>query len=538
MNYLSAGKVTADLIVINARIYTVDRSFSVANAIAVKDGKILATGSSSFISSNYESGQTIDARGYFIYPGFIDAHCHFVEYGQGLNECNLAGTKSWDEAIQRLQDFAKEHPEGWLIGRGWDQNDWPDKSFPVNDSLNVLFGNRPVWLSRIDGHAAIANQNALNISKIYSGIKIEGGEVITRNNIPTGVLIDNAMSLVQKNIPSPSNMDLSSYMLDAQQKCFEAGLTGVHDCGLNFEHVLIIDSLQHAKKLMMKVNVMLSDKKENYEWAFRHGKIKTGLLNVMSFKLYADGALGSRGACLLKPYEDEPGHYGFLLSKKSYYDSILHVIKEKGWQACTHAIGDSANRLMLKLYSVIIQRQDNNRWRIEHAQVINENDFLYFGKFGIIPSVQPTHATSDMYWASERLGKNRIKTAYAYRQLLQQNGWLPLGTDFPVEDISPIKTFYAAVARKDAKGYPENGYQIENALTREQAIKGMTIWAAMAAFEEKEKGSLEKGKSADFVILDQDLLTIPEDKIPATRVLATVSSGIMVYKGEKITVLH
>jgi predicted amidohydrolase YtcJ len=528
----NAQKSIADLIVVNATIYTVDNTFSTAEAMAIKDGKILATGTGSFITSKYESKETIDAKRYFIYPGFIDAHCHFVDYGKGLNECNLAGTGSWAEVVQRLQEFAKNHPEGWIIGRGWDQNDWAYKAFPSNDTLNILFNNRPVWLTRIDGHAAIGNNNALKISGIQVPVDIPGGEVLTRNNIPTGIFIDNAMALVEKNIPLPSNKDLTRYMMDAQEKCFAVGLTGVHDCGLDFSQVLIMDSLQKAKQLFMRVNAMLSDKKENYDWAFSHGKIKTDHLNVRSFKLYADGALGSRGACLLKPYDDMPGHYGFLLSKISYYDSILPIIKRNGWQACAHAIGDSANRLMLKLYTKVIQRQPDLRWRIEHAQVINEKDFDLFGKSGIIPSVQPTHATSDMYWATDRLGEKRVKGAYAYRQLLLQNGWIPLGTDFPVEDISPIKTFYAAVARKDEKGFPPNGYQVENALNREQALSGMTIWAARAAFEEREKGSLEKGKFADFIILSQDLMKVKENKIPGTKVLATFSSGVQVYKGD------
>jgi predicted amidohydrolase YtcJ len=528
----NAQNPLADLIVVHATIYTVDHSFSTAQAMVIKDGKILATGSDKFITSNYKSRKTLDARGNFIYPGFIDAHCHFVEYGMGLNECDLSGTESWAEVIQRLKEFSKDHPEGWLIGRGWDQNDWNNKSFPSNDTLNILFSNRPVWLTRIDGHAAIGNNNALKISGINGPVQIAGGEVLTRNNIPTGIFIDNARALVENNLPAPSNKDLTRYMLDAQQKCFAAGLTSVHDCGLDYSQVLVMDSLQKAKQLLMRVNAMLSDKKENYDWAFSHGKIKTDHLNVRSFKLYADGALGSRGACLLKPYNDYPNHFGFLLSKISYYDSILPVIQKMGWQVCTHAIGDSANRLMLKLYSKVIQRQTDHRWRIEHAQVINEKDFDLFGKSGIIPSVQPTHATSDMYWAKDRLGEKRVKGAYAYRQLLLQNGWIPLGTDFPVEDISPIKTFYAAVARKDIKGWPSKGFQPENALNREQALRGMTLWAAKAAFEEKEKGSLEKGKFADFIILNQDLMKVDENKILDTKVLATFSSGINVYKGE------
>ena len=251
---------------------------------------------------------------------------------------------------------------------------------------------------------------------------------------------------------------------------------------------------------------------------------------MRSFKVYADGALGSRGACLLQPYSDKPGWSGFLLSSQQHFDSVANILSQKDFQMCTHAIGDSGNRTMLMIYARYLKGKNDSRWRIEHAQVINENDFKLFGENNIIPSVQPTHATSDMYWAADRLGKERVKGAYAYKQLLEQNGWIPLGTDFPVEDISPFKTFYAAVVRRDAKGWPADGYQKENALTREEAMRGMTIWAAKANFEENEKGSLEKGKFADFVILDQDMMKAGEKDLPNTKVLKTFLSGEKVFE--------
>jgi hypothetical protein len=254
---------------------------------------------------------------------------------------------------------------------------------------------------------------------------------------------------------------------------------------------------------------------------------------VRAFKVYADGALGSRGACLLQPYQDKPGWSGFLLSSQQHFDSVAAILFQKGFQMCTHAIGDSGNRTMLNIYAKYLKGHNDLRWRIEHAQVINENDFKMFGDFNIIPSVQPTHATSDMYWATSRLGDIRVKGAYAYKQLMRQNGWIPLGTDFPVEDISPVKTFYAAVVRKDAKGWPEQGYQVENALSREEAIRGMTSWAARSNFEESEKGSLEKGKFADFVLLDRDLMKAPEKEILNTRVLETFVAGQRVFKQQQ-----
>jgi predicted amidohydrolase YtcJ len=284
----------------------------------------------------------------------------------------------------------------------------------------------------------------------------------------------------------------------------------------------------------MRVYAMLSDAKQNYDYLFSKGKIKTDYLNVRSFKVYADGALGSRGACLLQPYADKKNWTGFLLSSQQHFDSVANIIAQHDFQMCTHAIGDSGNRVILNIYAKYLKGKNDKRWRIEHAQVINQSDFSLFGIHSIIPSVQPTHATSDMYWAGDRLGAERVKGAYAYKQLMNENGWIPLGTDFPVEDISPIKTFFAAIARQDAKGFPAGGYQMENALSRQQALKGMTIWAAKSNFEEREKGSLERGKFADFIMLDKDMMTSPQDQILSTKVLATFIGGHKVYSKKEL----
>ena len=520
-----------DLLVYNATIYTVDSSFSVTDAIAVKDGKIIETGKTSDLQNKFEAIEKIDANGKFIYPGFIDAHAHFVGYGLGLQTVDLVGTESWDDILHRLDDFAKgKNKDQWLIGRGWDQNDWPVKDFPTNEKLNELYPDRPVFLRRVDGHAAIVNQKALDIAGVKAGDKLTGGEVEVKNGKLTGILIDNAIGLVASKIPEPDAAQLKEALLDAQKNCFAVGLTTVDDCGLDYKTVLFIDSIHKKGDLKMRIYAMLSDGRENYDFIFQHGKIKTDRLNVRSFKVYADGALGSRGACLLQPYSDKPGWSGFLLSSQQHFDSVANLLSQKDFQMCTHAIGDSGNRTMLMIYAKYLKGKNNSRWRIEHAQVINENDFKLFGENNIIPSVQPTHATSDMYWAADRLGKERVKGAYAYKQLLEQNGWIPLGTDFPVEDISPFKTFYAAVVRRDAKGWPADGYQKENALTREEAMRGMTIWAAKANFEENEKGSLEKGKFADFVILDQDMMKAGEKDLPNTKVLKTFLSGEKVFE--------
>ena len=523
-------KESADLLVYNATIYTVDSSFSTAEAMAVKDGKIVAVGKTTDLEKKFDAKEKLDAQGKFIYPGFIDAHAHFVGYGNSLQRVNLVDTKSWDEVIERVKKFAAENPDGWLLGRGWDQNDWDVKEFPVNDSLNKLFPDRPVLLTRIDGHAAIANQKALGIAGIKAGDTLTGGEIEEMEGTLTGILIDNAIGLVSSKIPGATEVQFKKALQAAEKNCFAVGLTTIDDCGLSYVSVDMIRELQANGDLKMRLYVMLSDEKTNYDYLEKNGVIKTDRLNVRSIKVYADGALGSRGACLLQPYSDKPGWSGFLLSSQAHFDSIANYIHQKGWQMCTHAIGDSGNRALLNIYAKYLKGKNDLRWRIEHAQVVNENDFNLFGANSIIPSVQPTHATSDMYWAGDRLGAERVKGAYAFKQLLNQNGWIPLGTDFPVEDISTFKTFYAAVIRKDAKGWPDDGYQMENALTREEALRGMTIWAAKANFEEKEKGSLEKGKFADFIILDADIMKETVKKLLEVKVLKTFLGGEKVYE--------
>ena len=527
--FLFSCRQQADLLVYNARIYTVDEKFSVVEAMAVKNGKIAAVGSSQEIQDRFAAKETINANGLFLYPGLIDAHAHFYRYGLNLQAADLVGTESWEQILERLQDFASEHKEGWLIGRGWDQNDWPVQEYPDNKKLDSLFPGRPVLLTRVDGHAAIASTQALRLAGITAGMKITGGSVEEANGQPTGVLIDNAVDLVSSKIPAATTTQVVAALQDAQQACFAVGLTTVDDCGIDYTEALTMDSLQKAGILKMRVYAMLSDARRNYDFLFRRGKIKTDFLNVRSFKVYADGALGSHGACLLQPYSDRPGWTGFLLSSPAHFDSVARILNEKDFQMCTHAIGDSGNRVILDIYAKHLKGKNDRRWRMEHAQVVHPDDFKMFGANSVIPSVQPTHATSDMYWAGDRLGKEREKGAYAYRQLMQQNGWIPLGTDFPVEDISPFKTFYASVWRKDAKGFPASGYQAENALSREQALRGMTIWAARSNFEEGEKGSLEKGKLADFILLDTDLMQATPESVLQATVLATYIGGKKVY---------
>lgn len=523
--FACSPKEEVDLMVFNANIYTVDSGFSTVEALVVRDGKIIATGSNADLKARFNAKDNLDAGGDFVYPGLIDAHCHFMGYAKSLKAVNLMGTKSFEEVVQRIVEFQEKNQLSFVTGRGWDQNDWEIKEFPNKAILDSLFPNIPILISRVDGHAALANQAALDYGKVRDTI-LTGGIVETDSagNL-TGILIDNAVDLIE--VPDLEQEDLLEAIDVAQNNCFAYGLTTLDDAGLDKKSIDLIDSLQKAEALKMRMYVMVSDRKDLRDYYLKKPKIKTDKLNVRSFKFYADGALGSRGACLLNPYTDHPHSHGFLLDSVKHYKIYAAVLSKLNWQMNTHAIGDSANRAMLHIYGEAAQ---DKRWRIEHAQVVNESDFHLFKKFQVIPSVQPTHATSDMYWADERLGDQRIKDAYAYKRLLKEYGKIALGTDFPVEDISTIKTFYAATIRKDVEGYPEEGFQMENALTREEALKGMTIWAAYSNFEEDEKGSLESGKWADFVILDKDWINCEPDEILETKVLCTYIGGEEVYR--------
>ena len=527
---VSCANNKVDTIIHHAVIYTVDSAFTMAEAIAIKDGKIVATGKNDEILKKYTASESIDAGGKAMYPGFIDAHAHFVGYGRALFQVDLYGTTSWEEAVERVKTFAAKNPSlPWIQGRGWDQNKWPGKTYPTNALLNQMFPNTAVVLQRIDGHASIANQKAMDLAGIQAGQTIVGGSIETKDGKLTGVLIDNADDKVYRQIPEPTKETYQQWLSAAEKNCFEQGLTTITDCGLNYDDVDAIDTLQQAGKLSMRIFAMLSDNDANLQKYLKRGPYKTDKLFVNGFKVYADGALGSRGACLIHPYTDKAGWTGFLLRNKSHYDSLAQVLAGTNFQMCTHAIGDSANREILNVYNKYLKGKNDRRWRIEHAQIVNVSDFNLFGSASIVPSVQPTHATSDMYWAAERLGAERLKGGYAYKQLLQQNGWIPLGTDFPVEDISPFKTFLAAVFRKDAKGFPDAGFQMENALTREETIRGMTIWAAKASFLEQEVGSLEAGKKADFIMLDKDLMKVADNEILQTKVLSTYLGGKKVH---------
>lgn len=526
---MQSQKINTDLIIKNTTIYTVDDEFSKATTMAIKDGEIIAVGGDDILKK-YISENVVDAKGNFIYPGFNDGHSHFLGYGINISKyANLIGTNSFEDVISKLEEHDKEFPSNWQLGRGWDQNDWENKDFPDNTILNEKFPDKPVVLTRVDGHAVIANDFALKVIGITKDSKIDGGEVIVKNNRPTGVLIDNAADLMKNAIPEFSRDEKSMALIKAQENCFAMGLTSVTDAGLNKEDILLIKKLQDEGKLKMKIYAMINPNEENFEYFYKLGPQHYNRLTVTSVKLYSDGALGSRGALLLEPYSDDPENYGLQMHPLTYYKKMCQRAYDANFQVNTHAIGDSGNRIMLKTYAEVLKEKNDRRWRVEHAQVVNPSDLMYFKNYSIIPSVQATHCTSDMYWADERLGKERIKTAYAYKDLLKQNGWVVNGTDAPVEGFSPLKTFYAAVVRKDAKLWPDGGFQKENALSPEEALKSITIWPAKGSFDEQTKGSLEVGKKADFVILDRDILNSDEKELMDTKVVATYVNGEKVY---------
>jgi len=521
-------KEQVDLVVINANVYTVDKAFTKAEAFAIHNGRFVAVGSSSDIQNKYQGTALVTANQRTITPGLIDAHCHFYGLGQNLQVVDLVGTKSFDEVLELVKKFQEAHQHSFILGHGWDQNDWEIKEFPAKKELDQLFPDTPVALRRIDGHALLVNQKALDLAGIHSGTEAIGGEIVKENGVLTGILVDGPMEMIDAITPALDRKAQIKALKDAEKICVGYGLTTVNDAGIDRSTIELIDSLQQTGDLSIRVYAMISNSKQDLDYYLSKPPYKTDRLNVRSVKVYGDGALGSRGAALKRPYTDKPGHVGAMVTPVAAIEELAARLAETEFQMNTHAIGDSANAVVLKAYRRVLQGKTDRRWKVEHAQVIAPDEFDYF-KEGIIPSVQPTHATSDMYWAGNRLGEEREEGAYAFKTLMDKAGMVALGTDFPVEKVSPFLTFYAAVARKDLENYPEDGYQMKDALTREEALRGMTIWAAYSNFEEQEKGSIEVGKLADFTIFSKDLMNVPITEVPDIRVEQTFIGGLRVH---------
>ena len=517
-----------DLLVHNAQVYTVNDNFDKVSAFAVKNGKFVAVGGEELLEK-YKPANTVDAQGLSIYPGFIDAHSHLLELGLNQFKADLKNSLGMNHVVQKLKEHQQIHNHNFIMGIGWDQNQWKDNSYPNNKALNIAFPKTPVVLKRVDGHAYLVNNKAIEMAMINENTKIEGGQIIRKKGKLTGLFIDNAMDLINGIIPEFSREQKVNAYQAAQELCFENGLTTVTEAGLSKENIYLLDSLQKSDLLKIRVYAMIENDRKSIDHFMDSGILKTAQLNVRSVKIYADGALGSRGAALKSDYSDQKGHRGSLLLTKDSIKQIASLLAKNSFQLNTHAIGDAANQMVLEAYNGVLDSIEDPRWRIEHAQVMSPEDFQMFND-KIIPSVQPLHATSDMNWAVKRIGIQRLKGAYAYKDLLDWSGLLALGTDFPVEEINPFQTFYAAVSRKPPGAWSSQApFQEKNALSRYEALLGITKWAAYASFEENEKGSIEVGKYADFVILDQDIMRVAIDRVIDTKIVATILNGKIVF---------
>ncbi len=509
-----------DKIIWGGEFHAMDEDSTVFNCMAIDEGRIVATGTQEDVMKKFTSDTILKMFDMHIFPGFIDAHSHFYGLGQSIVTIDLRGIESEEAMYEKVKAFySPETPKNnsessSVIGRGWDQNLWSSKKFPNNQVLNNMFPNIPVCLTRIDGHAALVNQKALDLAGINEKSTIAGGEFIKENGKLTGVLIDNAVDLVTSKLPKPSKEERKAAILRAQDTCFKYGLTTVCDAGIDKDLIELYKEMHQSGELKIRIYAMANPTQPTLNWLLQNGPIKTERLTVNSVKYYMDGAMGSRGACLLNDYSDKSGHKGFLLNPIDSLKELAIKLRDKNLQLNVHCIGDSANRITLKIMAEVLGNDSTSRWRIEHMQLITSREFEILQKNKIIPSMQPTHATSDAPWVTERLGVDRMKYAYALRSCLEKAGTIALGTDFPVEEVNPMYTFYTAITRKHPITQASYQLVMYQRLTRYQALQGMTTWAAYAQFEEQEKGTLEVGKYADFVVMDRNLLEVKESEIP------------------------
>ena len=529
----------ADLIVTNARIYTVDDSRPVVAAMAVRDGRIAFTGSArEAMALKGAATRVVDAGGRTVIPGMVDAHAHLLGLGQSLRSVPLYGARSYDEVIARVVARSKGVPAGqWIVGRGWDQNQWGDTRFPTHDALSRALPNHPVYLTRVDGHAGLANAAAMRAANVTAAMKDPSGGRIERtaSGDASGVFIDNAKAFVERVIPRETREETRANIRAAIVESHRWGLVGLHDAGESRATIDLMEEMAKAGEIPFRLYIMIGDDSAAVAHYLARGP-QSGLYDnhlwIRSIKLYADGALGSRGAALLEPYSDDPNNKGLLLSAPAHIQDVAGRALRAGFQVNAHAIGDRGNRVVLDAYDAALRSNPvaDHRFRVEHAQILNHDDIPRFAQLGVIPSMQAVHQTSDMYWAGNRLGVGRLLGAYAWRSLLSTGIVVPNGSDFPVEAVNPLLSFHSAVARQDAENWPAGGWMAEQKMTREEALKSMTIWPAYAGFQEAMMGSLSPGKLADFVILDRDIMTVADRDILGTAVVATYIGGKPVYE--------
>ncbi len=529
----------ADLIVTGARIYTVDAAHPMAEALAVRGSRLVFVGSASEAQVlRGPSTRVVDVHGSTVIPGMVDAHAHLLDVGQTLRQVDLSGAATYDEVIARVAARARGTPPGtWIRGWGWDQNRWPGQRFPTHEALSAAVPGHPVLLDRVDGHAMLANARAMQLAGVTRETRDPSGGRVLRDAAgnPTGVFVDNAERLVARAVPAPTDADLEAAILAAVAELNRWGLTGIDDPGVRRQAIGAYERLARDGRLTLREYLMISDDSATEAEYFAKGPqnaLYDGHLWIRAVKLYADGALGSRGAAMLSPYSDDPGDTGLLVSTPEHLRDVSVRALRAGFQVATHAIGDRGNRIALDAYESALRAVPtaDHRFRIEHAQILSWLDIPRFAQLGVIPSMQAVHATSDMYWAGDRLGPTRILAAYAWRSLLNTGVIIPNGSDMPVERVNPLYSFHAAVTRQDERDWPAGGWHPEQCMTRDEALRSMTLWPAYAGFQEHDLGTLSAGKYADFVVLDRDIMTIPASDILRTRVLATYIGGTAVYQ--------
>jgi predicted amidohydrolase YtcJ len=529
----------ADLVVVHARIYTADRDRPVAAAMAIAGGKVLFVGSErGALALAGPRTERLDLRGQTVIPGMVDAHAHLLSLGQALRTVDLVGTRSYDEVIARVVARARTaRPGEWIRGRGWDQNDWADTRFPTHEALSRAVPNNPVYLTRVDGHAALVNAKALELAGVTAQTTDPTGGRFLRDGagVPTGVLIDGAQGVVGRVIPPTSRAELREETLAAIAEANRWGLTGIHDAGVGPEGIDVYQDLAREGHYTLRNYVMVRADDSTLDAFMRRGPqlgLFGGRIWIRSIKLIADGALGSRGAALLEPYSDDPGNTGLITTTPERVHSVAVRALRAGFQVNVHAIGDRANRMVLDQFEAAFHEVPvaDHRFRIEHAQILSYQDIPRFAELDVIPSMQGSHQSSDMYWVPNRLGWARTPGAYAWRSLLNSGVVIPNGSDFPVEAVNPLISFHAFVTRQDADNFPPGGWIPEQRTTREEALLSMTLWPAYAAFMEQETGSLTAGKYADFVVLDRDIMTVAPEDILKTDVVLTVLGGKVIYR--------